>query len=78
MTFAIALPIYWAGKAIAVKNGVDLRLWCFYGFAVGVYLSRPICTWLWPDRIVAGDEAAAKRIRAVKSRSQRRTSDQRF
>lgn len=62
----IAIPIYLAGKGTAAHNGVDVRLWCLYAFAVGMYLTRPICCWLWPDQIRAGDDAAEERERAAR------------
>jgi len=63
--FLIAVPIYLAGKGTAAHNGVDVRLWCLYAFAVGMYLTRPICCWFWSDQIRAGDDAAEERKRAA-------------
>jgi hypothetical protein len=59
--FAIACPIMFGSKIIAVPLGVDERLWAWFGFVVGIFASRPVCTLIWPDRIRAGDENAAKR-----------------
>ena len=64
----VALPIYLGGMSIAVHQGVDLRLWCWYAFAVGIIAARPICTFFWPDDIAAGDEAAAKRESSSRER----------
>jgi hypothetical protein len=68
MLFLVAMPIYFGGESIAVHNGVDLRLWCWYAFVVGIIVTRPICTFCWPDDIAAGDEAAAKRESCSKER----------
>jgi hypothetical protein len=62
----IAMPIYLAGKSTAAHNGVDVRLWCLYAFAVGMCLTRPVCCWFWPDQIRAGDDAAEERKRAAR------------
>jgi len=62
ISICIISIVYWSLTPIHVDIHVAAVAGFFIGFPGGLFISRGVCKWLWPDFVRKADQNATKRM----------------